>query len=119
MKNKPNIIKRKNILRILALFVAVVIFAGVFVSCGELASASDEKNHSKTKSRDNVQIVEDQEDDNEPERVVRYAASSESDKFHYISCHYVDRIKSYNIVYYYTASEARSDGKSPCSVCCP
>jgi hypothetical protein len=68
---------------------------------------------------DYAPIIEDEDEDKQPERTVRYAASSESDKFHYLSCHYVDRIRSYNIVYYYTASEARRDGKSPCSVCCP
>ena len=97
----------------------VVLCLSTFVSCGEPTSASGGKDLSTTKSRDNDQVVEDQENFDEPERVVRYAASCESDKFHYISCYYVDRIRSYNIVYYYTVSEAYRDGKSPCSVWCP
>ena len=106
-----------------------------FVACGELQTTSDRNEHS-TLAKYHVDwedppeistlapvhgtpIIEDEEEDNQPEKIVRYAASSESEKFHYLSCHYVDRIKSYNIVYYYTASEARNDGKTPCSVCCP
>ena len=101
---------------VMALVLILALCLSTFVACGELNANSDKKD---TKSRDVAQTVEDQEDDDEPERVPRYAASSESNIFHYLNCHYVDRIRSYNIVYYYTSDEARRDGKYPCSVCCP
>ena len=55
----------------------------------------------------------------EPEYTTRYAASSESDKYHLPSCHYVDNILPWNLIYFYSKSEAHSEGYSPCSVCDP
>ena len=126
--------KRKTA-TLIALVLLVCNLVGVFVSCDGSSGTSAREEYSTFPKYnfnwedppeistlaplDDVPILEDKEEDKQPERVVRYAASSESDKFHYLSCRYVDRIKSYNIVYYYTASEARSDGKSPCSVCNP
>ncbi len=127
----------KKRLSTIALTIILCILMSAFVSCGGLPTTqnSEETTRSqniKTNWEDPLEFpaikapgtitlpdYQTAEPDDEPERVVRYAASSESNKYHRLSCHYVDRIKSYNIVYYYTASEARSDGKSPCSVCNP
>jgi hypothetical protein len=48
-----------------------------------------------------------------------YAASRYSDVFHYTWCRYVKQIKSSNIVYYSTRSQATNDSKRPCKVCRP
>lgn len=48
-----------------------------------------------------------------------YVASVNSDKFHIPSCRHAANISDENRVYYSTRSDARSDGKSPCSVCDP
>jgi uncharacterized repeat protein (TIGR02543 family) len=48
-----------------------------------------------------------------------YAASVNTDVFHYSWCSYVKRIKSSNLVYYSNRSEAVSSGKRPCKVCRP
>lgn len=48
-----------------------------------------------------------------------YVASVNSDKFHIPSCRHAANISDENRVYYSTRSKARSDGKSPCSVCDP
>lgn len=48
-----------------------------------------------------------------------YVASVNSDKFHIPSCRHAANISDENQVYYSTRSDARSDGKSPCSVCDP
>lgn len=129
MKNK------KTTASLIALLLLMCNLVGVLISCDSTQATSDRYEYSTiTKYQvdwedppeistlapvHGTPIIDDKEEDKQPEKTVRYAASSESDKFHYLSCHYVDRIKSYNIVYYYTASEARSDGKSPCSVCNP
>lgn len=46
-------------------------------------------------------------------------ASSQSDKYHTLSCDYVDQILSENRIYYATVKEAEDAGKTPCSVCRP
>ncbi len=48
-----------------------------------------------------------------------YVASVNSDKFHIPSCRHAANISDENRVYYSTRSDARADGKSPCSVCDP
>jgi uncharacterized repeat protein (TIGR02543 family) len=48
-----------------------------------------------------------------------YAASRNSNVFHYTYCYYVDRIKSYNIIYYSSRAQAVNDGKRPCKICQP
>ena len=55
----------------------------------------------------------------EPDYSTRYAASSESDKYHRPSCHYVDQILSYNLIYFNSESSARRAGYTPCSICDP
>ena len=50
---------------------------------------------------------------------VTYVASRESNKYHRLSCQYVDQILKENRVYYKTEEAARRAGKSPCSVCNP
>lgn len=122
----------KNIAKIITLFVVMCVIFGIFTACGGLAASSDADDQTTKK----IELKEPPEleaitgipgytppsepdEPDEPERTVRYAASSESNKYHRLSCHYVDRIKSYNIVYYYTEDEALDDGKKPCSVCKP
>ena len=127
MKNK------KNLTAILALILAVVALLGVFTACGSLLSA-DEREETTTKipswkdppeyptietlgpaleyDGDVVEPVE-------PQYTTRYAASSESDKYHRTSCHYVDQILSWNLIYFYSKESARRAGYSPCSVCDP
>lgn len=81
--------------RITSLFLFVILFLLTLSSCNNAPE---------------LQISQD---------TVRYAASCDSDKYHLIDCYYVDRIKSSNIVYYYTRDEAQRDSKIPCSVCKP
>lgn len=132
----------KKRLSIIALTIILCILISAFVSCKGLPATQESEEHTtshplinKTEWQDppdfpaikdpetiilpDYQTEEPEDSDDEPERVVRYAASSESNKYHRLSCHYVDRIKSYNLVYYYTENEALDDGKSPCSVCSP
>ena len=131
--------KQRRISRI-ALAIVLCILMSSFVSCVGLPATQDSEettsslslksewadppeyptlNAPGTITIPDYQAEEPDDPDDEPERVVRYAASSESNKYHRLSCHYVDRIKSYNLVYYYTENEALKDGKSPCSVCNP
>ena len=130
----------KNITKIFTLFIVMCVLLGVFTACN--GTSYEEHNTSPpvytipeydpppeppdieypTLTVPSLQIKETETDDHdidEPKHVARYAASSESDKYHRISCYYVDRIKSYNIVYYYTENEAIDDSKKPCSVCKP
>lgn len=48
-----------------------------------------------------------------------YAASSQSDKFHYPSCRYVKQINSGNLIYFSSRDKAISAGYIPCKVCRP
>ena len=49
----------------------------------------------------------------------KYAASKNSDVFHYISCFYVARIKPGNLILFKTREEAIASGRRPCKVCKP
>ena len=127
MKNK------KNLTAILALILTIVALLGIFTACGGLPSA-DEREETTTKIpswKDPPEISTIQTPDPipeydgeiiepvEPQYTTRYAASSESDKYHRTSCHYVDQILSWNLIYFYSEESARRAGYSPCSVCDP
>jgi len=49
----------------------------------------------------------------------KYAASRNSDVFHYINCSYVNSIKSDNLIWFKTREEAIASGRSPCKTCSP
>ena len=127
MKNK------KHLTAILALILTIVALLGIFTACGGLPSA-DEREETTTRSSSwkdppeistietlgpaleyDGEIVEPVE----PQYTTRYAASSESNKYHRTSCHYVDQILSWNLIYFYSEESARRAGYSPCSVCDP
>ena len=48
-----------------------------------------------------------------------YVGSVNSDVYHYPWCHYVDRIKSYNEIWFTSATDAKAHGYRPCKVCKP
>ena len=48
-----------------------------------------------------------------------YIASVNSDVFHHSWCHYVDRIKDYNKIYFSSREEAIAAGYRPCEICNP
>lgn len=118
--------------RILLLFLVILLCLPIMAACSngpeaqtetpsrDLSAISPPPEYSTLKPTSPIPQPDlDADDTEEPEKVVRYAASSESTKYHRINCHYVDRIKSYNIVYYYTKEEAKRAEKKPCSVCNP
>jgi competence protein ComEC len=49
----------------------------------------------------------------------KYAASKNSDVFHYISCSDVARIKPENLILFKTREEAIASGRRPCKKCSP
>ena len=49
----------------------------------------------------------------------RYAASSESNVFHYISCFYVNNIHPENLIYFSSRQNATNAGYRPCTYCNP
>ena len=84
---------------------AFVIFS--FVSC------SNEHDQPTTETIAQEQTVNNQ-------TVVRkYVASKNSNKYHKLSCRYVNNIKRENLVYYEYEYQAKEDGKEPCSECRP
>lgn len=126
MKNK------KHLVSILSLISIIVVLLEIFVACGGLPASNEEREETAPKYNSTWEdppeiptlqlpdpIPEYDADIVEPEYTTRYAASSESDKYHLPSCHYVDQILSYNLIYFYSESSARSAGYSPCSVCSP
>ena len=58
-----------------------------------------------------------------PKRVIppehKYAASKDSEEFHYIDCFYVARIKSENLILFKTREEAIASGRRPGKICKP
>lgn len=56
---------------------------------------------------------------NSPGASYRYAASRNSDVFHYLSCRYVDAIKSSNLLTFSSRDAAVRSGRRPCSACRP
>ena len=48
-----------------------------------------------------------------------YVGSAKSDKFHYTDCRAAQRIKSSNLVYFYSREEALNAGYVPCGICHP
>lgn len=48
-----------------------------------------------------------------------YVGSAKSDKFHYTDCRAAQRIKSSNLVYFYSREEALNAGYVPCGTCHP
>lgn len=80
-----------------------VIMAGL---CAYLyTSSSDTPSSSSSKSVSSTQS--------------RYVASSESDKYHRLTCDFADNILPENRIFYKTAEDAIKDGKQPCTVCLP
>jgi len=49
----------------------------------------------------------------------KYAASKNSDVFHYIGCFYVARIKPENLILFKTREESIASGRKPCKKCKP
>ena len=126
MKNK------KHLVSILALISTIVVLLEIFVACGGLPASNEEGEETAPKYNSTWEdppeiptlqlpdpIPEYDADIVEPEYTTRYAASSESDKYHRPSCHYVDNILPWNLIYFYSKSDARAEGYSPCSVCDP
>ena len=123
MKNK------KHLMAILALVMITVALLGIFTACGGLPASDDvnvTEKHYNWEDPPEIPTIkmpdpvpEYDADIVEPEYTPRYAASSESDKYHRPSCHYVDNILPWNLIYFYSKSDARSEGYSPCSVCSP
>ena len=121
--------KRGDLTRAVPIVLVLFLLLGIFVACGGLPASDEDKTTEKQyfvgdslefptiKNPDT--IPEYDADIVEPEYTTRYAASSESDKYHLPSCHYVDQILSYNLIYFYSEDSARRAGYSPCSVCNP
>lgn len=49
----------------------------------------------------------------------KYVASSKSDKYHYPTCMWAQRIKPENLIKFSSAKEAQEKGYRPCKVCKP
>lgn len=58
-------------------------------------------------------------EDNEVKKEGIYVGSLESDKYHYPSCRFAEKIISENEIWFDTVGEAQSKGYSPCGVCNP
>ena len=127
MKNK------KHLSAILALILTIVAILGIFTAC-DVSSSADEREETTTKipswkdppeypTMETLYSLPEYDGDIvepvEPQDTTRYAASSESNKYHRTSCHYVDQILSWNLIYFYSEESARRAGYTPCSVCNP
>ena len=51
--------------------------------------------------------------------IIRFVASSQSDKYHKSSCYHAKRIKQENIRAFSTSTQAENEGYSPCKTCLP
>lgn len=130
---------QQRIIPAIALLMIACVTAGIFVSCG------GEPSSSRTSGKQSNAHVE-WEDPPEfepignftyeiPDVIIKenpqktnpsgsssttgYAASSESNRYHYPSCYYVDNILPENLIYFSSKYSARQAGYYPCSVCNP
>lgn len=55
----------------------------------------------------------------EPKVEGQYVASVKSDKYHYPTCRYAEKIEPENLVWFKDSAAARSAGYSPCGICKP
>ena len=69
-------------------------------------------------SSDNNQVSSSSQDDSSSSGTV-YWASDDSNKFHYPSCEWAQKISPYNKIVYHSRQEAINDGRRPCHVCYP
>ena len=53
----------------------------------------------------------------EPKKIVKYVGSSESKKYHRLSCEWAKKISKEHRVEFASAAAARSAGYEPCKVC--
>lgn len=130
-KTRKNQTKSGNLTRAVPVVLVLFLLLGIFVACGGLPASDnyenstekhfvwdDPPNYSGIEAPDLV-IPEYEESVFEPEYTVCYVASSESNRYHRTSCHYVDQILSENLIYFYSENSARGAGYSPCSICEP
>lgn len=133
MKNK------KHLTAILSLIMTMIALLGIFTACGGLPASTNQEETPKWDYSEPPELsipeidvdplpvpdiylppnISDNAPTEEDEPIVVYAASSESDKYHLPSCHYVDQILPQNLIYFYSEASARRAGYSPCSVCSP
>ncbi|MBA7519127.1 hypothetical protein ES705_11201 [subsurface metagenome] len=64
------------------------------------------------------EIIAEEPVEEEPQQA-QYCGSINSDVYHYPSCHYVDRIKPENLIWFIDANDAKSKGYRPCKKCNP
>lgn len=94
----------------------IILLLLLLLTLSSLSSCTDEDAKIETSS---ATFQEQTEAATVPITEMKYVASRDSDKYHRLSCHYVDQILKENRVYYKTEEAARRAGKSPCSVCKP
>jgi hypothetical protein len=119
----------EDIVAIIGLFLTLAFLVFSFSYCGNMIFSSSpdktEKTESATPPSLELEIPTynldppELPDVPEPDYVTCYAASRESDRYHDMNCHYVDQILPQNLIYFFSKSEARSEGYKPCSVCDP
>lgn len=136
-RNTRNV--KNSLLRLFMLAMMCCLIFNVFVACGGLPASTNQEEASTLNYSDPPKLnipdvdvdplpvpdiylppnISDNAPTEEDEPIVVYAASSESDKYHLPSCHYVDQILPQNLIYFYSEISARRAGYSPCSVCSP
>lgn len=131
---------QQRIILAIAMLMIACIAAGVFVSCGGEPSSSGtsgkQQSNAYVEWKDppvfepietytyeipDVIFKEDPQKTNPSgsSSTKGYAASSESNRYHYPSCYYVDNILPENLIYFSSKYSARQAGYYPCSVCNP
>lgn len=130
---------QQRIIPAIALLMIACVTAGIFVSCGGEPSSSGTSGKQSnayaewedppvfepieyyTYEIPDVILKEDPQKTNPSgsSSTKGYAASSESNRYHYPSCYYVDNILPENLIYFSSKYSARQAGYYPCSVCNP
>jgi hypothetical protein len=100
MKNKAETIKN-----IISIMVSVVIVIVIITCC--VSGLIDE---AKSTTSNNL---------SSSTSISKFYGSINSNVYHYGSCRYVDQIKSYNLISFSSASDAKSKGHRPCKICKP
>ncbi len=104
----------KKIYNFIILLIAVLIFS-FFVNNKQTALPEEFHTEIASIQEDDFDTVE---EDLEPIEVqLSFVASCNSNVYHKLYCRYVEKIKSFNMVYFYSVDDAETDGYRRCRIC--
>ena len=88
--------------KIAVFFLMIMVFAGFFAVVSWILQSQNQSSSG-----------------NQNQSSQKFVGSINSNVYHYPGCHYVDRIKAGNRIWFSGSADARAHGYRPCKVCNP